>query len=193
MSNIGKTFWSKKLTKLGFKHINCDDIIEEKLGPKLKERGYKGIEDVAKWLGQPNEKQFKENEAQYLKLEKDTMKEIFKNINNEKQNIVIDTTGSIVHTGNTILEDLKKHSLVVYLETPEEMKKEMYENFVSHPKPLIWEDNYTNDDIANSYINLLEKRSSLYKEHADLTIPFNQIAEYNLSEKEFLNLIQENL
>ena len=193
MSNIGKTFWSKKLTKLGFKHINCDDIIEEKLGPKLKERGYQGIEDVAKWLGQPHEKQFKENEAQYLKLEKDTMNEIFQNITEENQNVVIDTTGSIVHTGSNILEDLKKHSLVIYLETPEEMKKEMYENFIAHPKPLIWEDNYKDNDLAKSYVELLENRSNLYKEHADLTIPFHQIAEYNLSENEFLNLIQEKL
>lgn len=193
MSNIGKTFWSKKLTKLGFKHINCDNIIEEKLGPKLKERGYQGIEDVAKWLGQPHEKQFKKNEAQYLKLEKETMNEIFQNISAENQNIVIDTTGSIVHIESNILEDLKKHSLVIYLETPEEMKKEMYENFIAHPKPLIWKDNYKDNDLAKSYLELLENRSTLYKEHADLTIPFHQIAENNLNETEFLNLIEENL
>ena len=193
MSNIGKTFWSKKLTKLGFKHINCDNIIEEKLGPKLKERGYQGIKDVAKWLGQPHEKQFKKNEAQYLKLEEETMNEIFQNISAENQNIVIDTTGSIVHIESNVLEDLKKHSLVVYLETPEERKKEMYENFIAHPKPLIWKDNYKDNDLAKSYLELLENRSTLYKEHADLTIPFHQIAEKNLNETEFLNLIEKNL
>ena len=29
MSNIGKTYWSKKLQGVGFKHIDCDDLIEK--------------------------------------------------------------------------------------------------------------------------------------------------------------------
>ena len=73
------------------------------------------------------------------------------------------------------------------------MKKEMYQKFIAHPKPLIWKDNYKDNDLAKSYLELLENRSTLYKEHADLTIPFRQIAENNLTETEFLNLIEENL
>ena len=69
----------------------------------------------------------------------------------------------------------------------------MYENFIAHPKPLIWKDNYKDNDLAKSYLELLENRSTLYKEHADLTIPFHQIAENNLNETEFLNLIEKNL
>ncbi|MDA2921939.1 hypothetical protein MYX07_01595 [Patescibacteria group bacterium AH-259-L07] len=70
MSGSGKTYWSQKLTDHGFSRICCDDLIEEKLAPELVKLGYSGIADVAAWLGQPYEPKFKENEAQYLKFEK---------------------------------------------------------------------------------------------------------------------------
>lgn len=116
----------QKLQHLGFKHICCDDLIEEKLSPELTKLGYKGIADMAKWLGQPYDKQFTKNEKRYLELEKETMEEI---LNSKKtQNTVIDTTGSIIHTGEEIISDLKRKSLVIYIEATPEMKNAMLQN-----------------------------------------------------------------
>ena len=30
MSNVGKTYWAKRLADTGFLHVNCDALIEEK-------------------------------------------------------------------------------------------------------------------------------------------------------------------
>lgn len=42
----------------------------------IKAHGYRGIRDVAKWMGQPYEPQFLENQAAYLQCEKEVMAEI---------------------------------------------------------------------------------------------------------------------
>lgn len=200
MSNIGKTFWSKRLTKLGFKHINVDDLIETKLVPVLKKRGFKGINDMAKWLGQPYEPQFKENQAKYLSLENETMQEIFNQISKLKENVIIDTTGSVIYTNKKIIEQLKQHALVVYLEAPASFKKEMYKNFLKNPKPIVWDRLYKKLDHENEkkalercYSELLEYRSNEYAKLADVTIPYHQIKEYGLNENQFMALITGKL
>ncbi len=200
MSNMGKTFWSKRLTKLGFKHICCDDLIEDKLGPVLKERGYRGLKDVAKWLGHPYENQFEENQKKYMQLENTVMKNIFEEIKSPKENIVIDTTGSVIYTSKENLEKLKKNTLVVYLESSKQHRQKMYKNFLSHPKPIIWDRLYRRLDeeseeeaLARCYNELLEYRSALYKKHADIVIPYHEIEGYKLNEKQFMALIEEKL
>ncbi|MEK7623365.1 MAG: hypothetical protein AAB408_01700 [Patescibacteria group bacterium] len=62
MSNVGKSFWSQKLADVGFSRYCCDDLIETKLAPQLLAQGYKGIADVAAWLGLPYEPQFKKHQ-----------------------------------------------------------------------------------------------------------------------------------
>lgn len=205
MSNIGKTFWSKKLTNLGFKHINCDDIIEAKLKKILAHRESKGlkkkgIQEMAKWLGQPYDDRFKKNQEIYLELEKETMEEILKQIEDPKENIVLDTTGSIIYTGDQLLSKLKNHSLVVYIESTAEMKQKMYENFTKHPKPIIWGDSYKKEKtesnenaLKNSYMELLDFRAQNYQKCADVSIPYSKIKGAKESENQFLNLIQEKL
>src|SRR3954471_24776883 len=77
MSNVGKSYWSKRLIGAGFTHICCDDLIERELGNELFELGYAGgIADMAKWLGQPYDRQFPLNQQRYLQLETDTMNTI---------------------------------------------------------------------------------------------------------------------
>ena len=51
MSNIGKTKWSKELTNIGFNHICCDDIIEERMIKDHVLPKKIGINGVATWMG----------------------------------------------------------------------------------------------------------------------------------------------
>ena len=74
MSNIGKTYWSKKFSGIGFGHFNCDDLIEAQLG----------LKDVSHWLGQPYDEMFSVNQQKYLALEKDIMENILTRIKNAK-------------------------------------------------------------------------------------------------------------
>ncbi len=195
MSNMGKTYWSKKLASIGFVHINCDDLIEQKLDKELKKYGYKGIKDVSRWMGQPYEKRFKRNQAIYLSLEKEIMKKILGSLEKDK-NIIIDTTGSVIYTGNEIYKKLRKSSLVVYIKASQKMQGEMFQNYIKNPKPVVFgrvfkkdkkESNF--DALGKSYKRLLKERSLLYKKYANVTLPREKIAE-NLTPKNFISLIK---
>lgn len=178
MSNVGKTFWAKHLTEVGFRHINCDNLVEERLEPELKALGYSGIADVSRWMGQPYDERFAENQAKYLQLESLVMQEVLESLKNSKQNnIVIDTTGSVIHTGEEICRLLQQLTTVVYLETPSAMQEAMFQNYVSHPKPVVFGNIYTShnsetqtETLARCYRELLEYRSSLYSKYADIIL-----------------------
>ncbi len=180
MSNVGKTYWSQLLAKKGFNHFNCDDLIEEKLGNELIELGYSGgIADMAKWLGQPYDKQFPNNQQRYLQLEVETMEEIIEGLEKDtlKGSTVIDTTGSVVHTSSAIRDKLSAQTTVVYLEATPEMRHEMFELYIAEPKPVVWEDLFKKatgesdkEALARCYPQLLEYRSKHYSEMSDVTI-----------------------
>jgi shikimate kinase len=200
MSNIGKTYWAKQLARIGFKHIICDDLIEAKLGPELKELGYKGIEDVSKWMGQPYDARFELNQEKYLRHEIEVMQEILRDLSNErKNNIIIDTTGSVIHTSDIICLTLKEQTLVLYIEADEQIKKQMFAQYLLKPKPVVWGEIYQpyegetgGETLKRCYPDLLKYRSSRYAHYADVTIPRGQIG-YDMSIEQFLELIKKSL
>jgi len=182
MSNVGKTYWSRLLARDGFTNICCDDLIEQKLGHELLELGYVGgIADMAKWLGQPYDERFEANQRRYLQLETDTLREIIASLENDDQsgNIVVDTTGSVVHTDPAIRRKLSELTTVVYLEASGEMRQEMFQLYIAEPKPVVWEDKFniqakeTNiEALTRCYPELLEYRSGLYEAMSHVTIPW---------------------
>lgn len=200
MSNIGKTHWSKKLNSIGFRHFNCDDLIESHLAPVLKKLGYSGIADVSRWLGRPYEGKFSVNQKKYLTLEKAVMENIFTRIKNcQKQNIVIDTTGSVAHAGGNICSKLKQCSLVVYIEANENMKEEMFKKYLKKPKPVIFGDVFDikkNETLKQAlkrcYQELLNLRGALYTEYADIIIPRGAI-ERDMNARQLISIIGQSL
>lgn len=200
MSNIGKTFWSKKLQAVGFRHINCDDLIEKKLLPVLSKLGYSGIGDVSRWMGQPYDKRFFANQNQYLSLEKQVMEETFAEVkNNNHGNIVIDTTGSVIHIGKNVTEKLKQYSMVIYIEASENMKEQMFKKYLEEPKPVVFGDVYNREEgethlraLGRCYRKLLNLRSALYAECAHVTIPREAIDE-GMTTKEFISLVKQSI
>ncbi len=199
MSNVGKTFWSNKLSKIGFQHVNCDDRIEDEIRPELKKLGYKGIADMAKWLGQPYDKQFRTNQKKYLDLEIKTMQEVFDEFEKGVQNMIIDTTGSVIYTGEEMCTKLKRSSIIIYIEATPEMKAKMFKNFIKHPKPLIWGKSFDKNkgesnvnSLERCYPKLLEYRSSFYNRYADVVIPYEELSG-DMDGKEFLRLVKKYL
>ena len=200
MSNIGKTYWSKKLHTIGFRHFSCDDLIEAKLEPILNKLGYAGIEDVSRWMGQPYDKKFAANQEKYLSLEREIMEDIFAQVKNGKnQNTVIDTTGSVIHTNRNICDRLKQYSMVVYIEAPESMREKMFKQYIKEPKPVVFGDIYNPQDnetkmqtLSRCYRKLLDFRSALYTEYADVIIPREVIGE-NMNVHQFMALIRNSL
>lgn len=199
MSNCGKTFWSRKLEALGFKRFSCDDYIEKRLEMVLKNSGFSGISDVAKWMGQPYDKQYMETSKKYLELERESLDYILRYPNSGLRyyNIVIDTTGSIIYTGRNIMEELSQLTTIVYLDTPITVRGEMCQLYFQNPKPVIWGDSYKKTygesafkALKRCYPDLLEYRCKKYKEYAHITLDYFLLRKPGLTTDDFLRLLQ---
>lgn len=184
MSGSGKSHWSKKLVDIGYVHICADDIIEQKLGDELTQHGYKGINDVSKWMGQPYDSRFERNSKRYIDLEGESMQEILVDIATRllSENVVIDTTGSVIYLSPEILRELVKRSAIVYFHTPESALPQMTKLYLEDPKPVIWGDIFNqNDDetnlqaIARCYPLLLLDRTEKYEKLAHVTLEYDEL------------------
>lgn len=199
MSNVGKTYWSMKLVSTGFRRFGIDEMIKEKLEEELKETGFSGIEDVAKWMGQPYDERYPDASKKYLDAETETVKEIVQQLENNsslKENIVIDTTGSIIYTGDEIMMKLAKLTTVVYLDTPESVRQEMYESYLWNPKPVIWGSSFQKLDgescqeaLRQCYPQLLNYRAKQYKKYAHITLDYFLLRQPNFNTEDFINLV----
>ncbi|PYU06510.1 MAG: hypothetical protein DMG34_05900 [Acidobacteria bacterium] len=139
MSGAGKTFWSRCIAESGIPAISCDDRIEEKLARRLASGGYSGINGVAAWMGWPDSAAYAERESQYLAEEIATLDEILSDLERKPhQSLVLDTTGSVIYTGNHLLHRLRKLMTVVYLAASEAEQKLLIERYLGDPKPVLW-------------------------------------------------------
>lgn len=119
MSNLGKTHWAERLKgECGFTRIDCDALVEDKLGVQLKTLGYTGIEEVAKWMGFPFDAQYPQTSAEFVQAERAVMLEIIDQLRTSSANqpTVIDTCGSVIYTGDEVIASLRELSTVIYLE-----------------------------------------------------------------------------
>ena len=199
MSNVGKTYWANKLAEVGFQVFSCDDLIEEKLASELQKYGYKGIHDVARWMGQPFDKQYSQTSARYLSFETEVMKSIlFTLVNNGvgQKNIVIDTTASVIYTDDIIMDELKRLTKIVYLDTPLKVQKEMYFSYLKYPKPVIWGNSFKKrqdesdfEALSRCYPNLLAYRTKRYKLYADISLDYFLLRTQEFSSRDFLSAI----
>lgn len=200
MSNIGKTYLSRKLKQVGFRHIHCDGLIEEKLKPVIADQGFSGIEAVSKWMGQPYTKQYHSRQHYYLAREKEVMEEIVEKLhNNTYGNTVIDTTGSMVHLGDGIARRLSTHSLVVYVKASDGHLERMFQTYLEKPKPVVFSNTFTQKSsetpqhaLRRSYKKLLTVRSALYDQYADVVIPREAISPH-MPIRKFIELIEQLL
>jgi shikimate kinase len=187
LSGCGKSYLAKRIEEeRGFCRICCDDLVESRLEPILTAQGFFGIEGVATWMGKPHEAQSAERQSIYLSHERNIMQEIIRELGDDgwglDHNIVIDTTGSVIYTGEEILAALKQRSRVVYLGVPDSEIEYMYKQYLADPKPVIWGDLFSvkeGEEIASAlrrcYGLLLKERSKLYSRYADVTLIMNRI------------------
>lgn len=200
MSNIGKTYWSERFKEVGFSHVSCDGLIEQVLLPEMSALGYSGLADVSGWMGQPYNRRYAEHQKKYLDIERNVVEKILDGIEEGKyKNIVIDTTGSVVHIGKETLARLKKHSLVVFIEASKEMTEEMFGRYIKEPKPVVFGEFFkrrgSESDFAalsRSYRNLLEARRALARRYADVVVPSVSIQK-NTTIDQFISLLKNAL
>ncbi len=185
MSNIGKSHWSRRLAEeAGFHRIDCDTLVERKLAPELAAGGYEGIHEVARWMGQPYDAQYPESSRKYIACERAVMLETIETLraaDPDTNPCVVDTTGSVIYTGEDIVEELKSLTDVIYMAASPQHVDRLFRNYIAVPKPVIWGDVFsrvegeTNEDaLERCYAALLSSRARLYERMAEVIVPFEQ-------------------
>lgn len=199
MSGSGKSHWSSELQERGFERFCCDDMIEGRLGEELKVLGYSGIRDVARWMGQPFDPQYSKTSRRYLDFEGEVVSEVLERVGRSKaRRVVIDTTGSVIYLAEDILQELSARTRVVYLETPDSVKEQMYRLYLADPKPVIWGNSFLREGretdmqaLARCYPLLLTYRTAQYARLAHITLGYDTLHSPDFTVDNFMDRVRE--
>jgi shikimate kinase len=188
MSGSGKSFWSSVLSRRGFQAFGCDDDI----GRRLIETGEisdPSIDSLGRWMGFPFDSGFAQREGRYLALEYAVMDELLTDLETRCADetatpIVIDTTGSVIYTGETMMQRLRRQSVVIYLSLPLAHRKALRRAYQKNPRPVVWQQHFRKrsgekdlDALKRCYDDLLESRELLYRQYAHLEIEWDPAAD----------------
>jgi shikimate kinase len=199
MSGSGKSYWALKLARHGFRRFCCDELIEARLSPQLRKPDGT-IASLGEWMGFPYESHYEEREAKYLACEIEVLSRILEYLERPEsiadENLVVDTTGSVVYTGENILGGLRKHTTVVRMATPPEVQERMLKAYIANQRPVLWrglfstQPNETNEEtLARCYPELLTSRELLYERHSDATIDYYRASEASFGVEDLLESI----
>ncbi len=201
MSGAGKTFWTKKLAASGYHTVSCDDRIEQKLAPRLAADGYAGINGVAAWMGWPGSARYSERESEYLAEEIHALDEILTELGGQQQkSLALDTTGSVIYTGNNLLMRLRRQMTIVYLAASAEEQQLLIERYLNDPKPVLWRGAFQpkpgekpHDTVARCYPALMAARRQSYEALAHCTLQVAALRDGALDAAAFLKMIQDKM
>lgn len=199
MAGTGKSFWAKRLARRGFKRYCCDDLIGRRLRRHLIGLDGNAVA-MGEWMGFPWEPHYPEREALYLDCEKKVLQRVFDALeagrDQGKPGVVVDTTGSVIYTGETLLARLKRLTTVVHLSTPGRVKETMLKAYVEKPRPVLWMGTYRKrpgetdrETLVRCYGILLNKRERLYRRISDVTVGFSERRRITFGVSEFLDRI----
>jgi len=202
MAGTGKSYWATKLAEHGFKLFCCDDLISKKLAPFLKRPDGTTMR-MGEWMGFPFHAGHKKRESKYLNLEIEVLNEILDYLedhdNNLDEDIVVDTTGSVIYTGEGILKRLRQHTTVVHLSIPSEVREQLLRAYVSKPHPMLWRDIFSKEPgetnkeaMERCYPKLIIARQLLYERNADAEIDYYTRREEGFGVSAFLHLVASN-
>jgi hypothetical protein len=184
MSGSGNTFWTRKLAAGGWKSVCCDDLIEQRLAPRLEAGGHSGINGVAAWMGWPNNVTYMQREAEYLAEEIGVMDEFLNNLEKDSSGtpIVLDTTGSVIYAQNNILMRLRRQMTVVHLANSENEQRLLVERYLNDPKPVLWRGTFHVKDqetpretVARCYPLLIAARRKSYETLAHCAVHVSEL------------------
>jgi shikimate kinase len=179
MSGAGKTFWTKRLAASGRPAISCDDGIEERLKSRLAAGGYSGINGVAAWMGWPDSATYAQREAEYLAEEIGVLDDVLTQLERDRRReMVLDTTGSVIYTGNNVLMRLRRQMTVVHLAASAQEQQLLIERYLTDPKPVLWRGAFQprqgeapRETVARCYPLLIAARRQSYEALAHCTVP----------------------
>ena len=185
MSGAGKSYWTKRLAAENIPAISCDSQIEARLAHTLQDGGFQGINGVAAWMGWPDSPEYAERESQYLAEEIASLDEVLTSLEKDPQReLVLDTTGSVIYTGNNLLFRLRKLMTVVYLAASNEEHELLIQRYLADPKPVLWRGAFQprngespHNTVARCYPALLAARRQGYQALAHCTVAVAELRE----------------
>lgn len=183
MSGVGKSFWSVKLKQeAGFKRICCDDFIRRRFAKKLNKMGIKNdYRSIAAWKGLPSrEAHFRDIERMQVEYEQKVMEDVCHRLEvSSDENIIVDTSGSLVYINDSVIQRLKKLTKMVYIVAGKEQEQELFNDEVIFKQPLVWGDAYRPKPdesreaaMRRCFSDLISWRSKQYERWADISIPY---------------------
>jgi shikimate kinase len=198
MSGAGKTFWTRRIAESGVPAVSCDDVIEQRLAPRLALGGFSGINGVAAWMGWPDAKTYAEREAEYLKEEIATLDEILSGLEKDAEKpLVLDTTGSLIYTGNHLLMRLRKLMKVVYLAASDAEQQLLIERYLNDPKPVLWRGAFAaksgetpRETVGRCYPHLIAARRQSYAALAHVQVQVAELRELPQTAEVFLEKVE---
>jgi shikimate kinase len=117
-----------------------------------------------------------------------------------EENIVIDTTGSVIYTGPEILQGLKEQTILTHLATPPEIQKQVMAYYLAKPGPVLWLDQFNlragetyPEAVARCYPLLLQSREKIYQEYAEISIDYYQRRQPGFEVNDFIQLLNQNI
>jgi shikimate kinase len=198
MAGSGKSHWSKRLAAKGFHRFCCDDLIEEKLRCDLTAPDGTPLK-LGPWMGFPWEWTYESREATYLDKESEVLQEILRLMSEKRlaENVVVDTTGSVIYAPEGVLAKLRHMTLMVYLPVPVEFRASLLQSYRSRPHPLVWHGMFrpmpgeSNEEaLTRCYPKLVSSREQFYERYADLRVGFHQRRQNEFTADDFLALIR---
>jgi GTPase SAR1 family protein len=205
MSGSGKTFWTKRLAEAGRPSVSCDDRIEQRLASRLVPGGFAGINGVAAWMGWPDSPTYPGREADYLAEEIHTLDEVLTGLERERQQeLILDTTGSVIYAGNNLLMRLRRRMTIVYLAASAAEQQLLIERYLTDPKPVLWRGAFRprpgeapRETVARCYPALIAARRQSYEALAHCALPVAELrdisSDTSLGAEAFLRMIQDKL
>ncbi len=201
MSGTGKTFWTRRLALAGHPSVCCDDCIEQRLRSHLQGGGYSGINGVASWMGWPDSPTYARREAEYLAEEIAALDEVLTDLErNPSRELILDTTGSVIYTGNNLLLRLRRQMTVVYLAATPEQQQLLIQRYLSDPKPVLWRGAFQpkknetpGETVARCYPTLIAARRQSYEALAHCNIPVAELRDSDLDAAAFLAKVKARL
>jgi hypothetical protein len=200
MSGTGKTFWSKRLAQTGSPAFCCDDRIEQRLRTRLG-GGFAGTTGVASWMGWPDSPSYAQREAEYLAQEIATLDEVLTDLErNRSRELILDTTGSVIYTGNNLLLRLRRQMTIVYLAASSAEQQLLIQRYLTDPKPVLWRGAFQpkkgetpRETVARCYPTLIAARRQSYEALAHCTVPVAELRDATLDATAFLARVKTQL
>jgi shikimate kinase len=183
MSGTGKTFWARRLAAAGHQVVSCDDLIGHQLAEHLPDGRHEHINDLAAWMGWPDSATYLEREAQYLREEISVLDAVLATVEQApEESLILDTTGSVIHTGNHLLMRMRRDLTVVYFAASAEEQQLLIERYLNEPKPVLWRGAFRpkageapRDTVARCYPALIAARRQSYEALAHVTLPVAEL------------------